>query len=88
VHNEGYNCFGEVRFFSSCRKFRNRTRAAIEFCIKLQKTATETFKMLKSAYGKECFLEQVCLSGKKGIQKTKNLIFIFFYVFYGHISGT
>jgi hypothetical protein len=29
-------------------------RAAIEFCIKLEKTATETFEMLKSADGEEC----------------------------------
>jgi hypothetical protein len=29
-------------------------RAAIRFCVKLKKTATETFEMLKSAYGEEC----------------------------------
>jgi hypothetical protein len=29
-------------------------RAAIKFCVKLKKTATETFEMLKSAYGEEC----------------------------------
>jgi hypothetical protein len=29
-------------------------RAAIKFCVKLKKTATETFGMLKSAYGEEC----------------------------------
>jgi hypothetical protein len=29
-------------------------RAAIKFCVKLQKTATETFEMLKSAYNEEC----------------------------------
>jgi transposase len=29
-------------------------RAAIKFCVKLKKTATETFEMLKRAYGKEC----------------------------------
>jgi hypothetical protein len=26
-------------------------RAAINFCVKLKKTATETFEMLRSAYG-------------------------------------
>jgi hypothetical protein len=29
-------------------------RAAIKFCAKLTKTATETFEKLKSAYGEEC----------------------------------
>jgi hypothetical protein len=28
-------------------------RAVIKFCVKLQKTATEMFEMLKSAYGEE-----------------------------------
>jgi transposase len=31
-------------------------RAANKFCVKLKKTATETFEMLKSAYGEECLL--------------------------------
>jgi hypothetical protein len=31
-------------------------RAAIKFCVKLKKTAIETFEMLKSAYGEECLL--------------------------------
>jgi hypothetical protein len=29
-------------------------RAAIKFCVKLKKTATETFDMWKNAYGEEC----------------------------------
>jgi hypothetical protein len=29
-------------------------RAAIKFCVKLKKTATETFEMLKSANSEEC----------------------------------
>jgi hypothetical protein len=29
-------------------------RAWIKFCVKLKNTATETFEMLKSAYGEEC----------------------------------
>jgi hypothetical protein len=29
-------------------------KAAIKFCVKLNKTATETFEMVKSAYGEEC----------------------------------
>jgi hypothetical protein len=31
-------------------------RAAIMFCVELKKTATETFEMLKSAYGEERLL--------------------------------
>jgi hypothetical protein len=29
-------------------------RAAIKFCVKLKKTATETFEMLKNTYGEAC----------------------------------
>jgi hypothetical protein len=29
-------------------------RAAIKFCVKLKKTATETFEMLKNMHGEEC----------------------------------
>jgi hypothetical protein len=29
-------------------------RAAIKFCVKLKKSAAETFEMLKNAYGAEC----------------------------------
>jgi hypothetical protein len=29
-------------------------RAAIKFCVKLKKMATETFGMLKSVHGEEC----------------------------------
>jgi hypothetical protein len=38
-------------------------RAAIKFCVRLKKTAIETFEMLKSAYGEEC------LNGIKGSKK-------------------
>jgi hypothetical protein len=33
--------------------FKMEQRAAIKFCVKLKKTATETFEMLKSAYVEE-----------------------------------
>jgi hypothetical protein len=36
-------------------------RAVINFCVKLNKTATETFKMLKSPYGEE-FLSRKSVS--------------------------
>jgi hypothetical protein len=29
-------------------------RAAMKFCVKLKKTAPETFEMLKSAYSEDC----------------------------------
>jgi hypothetical protein len=48
-------------------------RAAIKFCVKLRKMATETFEMLKSAYNEECLLEQVCLNGIKGSKKAESL---------------
>jgi hypothetical protein len=41
-------------------------RAAIKVCVKLKKTATETFEMLKSAYGENVYQEQVCSNGMKG----------------------
>jgi hypothetical protein len=31
-------------------------QAVIKFCVKLKKTATETFEILRSAYGEECSL--------------------------------
>jgi uncharacterized protein YecE (DUF72 family) len=40
--------------FSSCERFQNGTRAAINFSVKLKKTVTETLELLKSAYGEEC----------------------------------
>jgi hypothetical protein len=51
---EDYNCFGEVSFFFCFKGFKMKQRAEIKFCVILKKTATETFEMLKSAYGEEC----------------------------------
>jgi hypothetical protein len=34
--------------------FKMEQRAAMKFCVKLKKTATETFEMLKNEYSKEC----------------------------------
>jgi hypothetical protein len=31
-----------------------KQRAAVKYCVKLKKTATSTFEMLKSVYGEEC----------------------------------
>jgi hypothetical protein len=53
--DEDYNCFGEVRF-RRVEGFKMEQRAEIKFYVKLNKTATETFEMLKSAYGEECLL--------------------------------
>jgi hypothetical protein len=43
--------------------------AAITFFVKLKKTATETFEMLKSAYGEECLTIKVCLNDINGSKK-------------------
>jgi hypothetical protein len=53
---EDDSCFGEVSF--SCRRFQNGRNKTIKFCVKLKKTATETFEMLRSAYGEECLLNR------------------------------
>jgi hypothetical protein len=39
--------------FRRVESFRMKQRTANKFCVKLKKTATETFEMLKSAYGEE-----------------------------------
>jgi hypothetical protein len=54
---EDYSCFGEVSFFDVSKGFEMEQRAAIKFHVKLEKTATETFEMLKSAYGEVCVLK-------------------------------
>jgi hypothetical protein len=36
--------------------FKMEQSAAIKFCVKLKKTATATFEMLKSTYSEECLL--------------------------------
>jgi hypothetical protein len=38
-------------------------KAAIVFCLTLKKTAIETLKMLKSAYGEECLSRKICFNG-------------------------
>jgi hypothetical protein len=52
---EDYSCVGEGNFFR-VEVFKIEQRAAIKFCVKLKKTAIETFEMLESAYGEECLL--------------------------------
>jgi hypothetical protein len=42
---EDYNCFGEVSFFRPVEGFKMKQRAAINYCVELKKTATETFEM-------------------------------------------
>jgi hypothetical protein len=46
-----------------------KQRARIKFCIKLKKTATEKFEILKSAYGEECLSTTMCLNDMKGSKK-------------------
>jgi hypothetical protein len=45
----------------------------IKFCVILKKTATETFQIFKSAYGKECLSRKVCSHGIHKSKKYKNL---------------
>jgi hypothetical protein len=40
-------------------------RTAITFCVKLKNAATETFEMLKSAYGEECLPRSVIELNKR-----------------------
>jgi hypothetical protein len=42
-----------VKFFRHVEVFKMEQRTTIKFYVKLKKTATETFEMLKSAYGEE-----------------------------------
>jgi hypothetical protein len=58
---EDYSCFGEVSFFFCVEGFKTEERAAIKLCVKLKKTATETFEMLKSPYGEECLPRRMCV---------------------------
>jgi hypothetical protein len=67
------NCFGEVSFFvvSNVSKWN---KATIKFCLKLKKTATETFAMFKSVYGEERLCRRsVCVNGIKGSKKGEKL---------------
>jgi hypothetical protein len=41
-------------------------RAAIKFCVKFNKTATETFELLKMRTAKNVYREEVCLNEIKG----------------------
>jgi hypothetical protein len=45
-----YTCFGEVSFFT----IKIEQGKANKFCLKLKKTATEMFQMLKGVYGEKC----------------------------------
>jgi hypothetical protein len=55
--------------FCRVRGFKMEQRTAIKFCVKLKKTASEAFEMLKCAYMKNVYQEQVCLNGIKGLKK-------------------
>jgi hypothetical protein len=40
--------------FCRVEGYKMEQRTAINFCVKLKKTGTETLELLKSAYGEEC----------------------------------
>jgi hypothetical protein len=47
---EDYSCFGEVSFLGRVEVFKMEQRAAIKFCAKLKKTATENIDMPKRMF--------------------------------------
>jgi hypothetical protein len=46
--------FMKLFFFRRVEGFKIEQEAEIKFCVKLEKTVTGTFEMLKGAYGAEC----------------------------------
>jgi hypothetical protein len=48
-------------------------RTAIEFCVKLKKTATETSEMLKNAYVDECLSRTDVFEWHKRFQEAKKM---------------
>jgi hypothetical protein len=38
-------------------------RVCVKFCLKFEKTATETWKMLQQAFGDECMSRTQCFNG-------------------------
>jgi hypothetical protein len=45
-----------------------------EVCVKLKKTATETFEVLKSAYCEELFIENECVSMVRKAQRRARIV--------------
>jgi hypothetical protein len=44
-------------------------RAAIKFCVKLKKTVTESYEMLRRMYGVECLLRTSVFEWHKGFKE-------------------
>jgi hypothetical protein len=61
---EDCNYFGKVSFLVML-KVSKWNRAVIKFCVKLKKTATETFEMLEVHMVQNVYQEKACLNGKK-----------------------
>jgi hypothetical protein len=59
-------------FFFCVEGFKMEKITAIKFCLKLKKTATETFEMLKSGYSEERLSRTVCVNGIKGSKKDES----------------
>jgi hypothetical protein len=51
----------KVGFFVVLKVSKWKKRTVIKFCVKLKKTGTGTFEMLKSAYSEECLLRKKCV---------------------------
>jgi hypothetical protein len=69
---EDYSCFSEVSFFVML-KVSKWNRAAIKFCAKLKKAATETFEMLKSACGEE-YLSRTSVEWHRRFKERRELL--------------
>jgi hypothetical protein len=68
-------------FFRRVESLETEQRTVTKFCVKLKKTATETFEMLKSVHFKEC-LSQTCVSEwrKRFKERSAEIPFAFFRV--------
>jgi hypothetical protein len=66
---EDCSCVGEVSFFVVLNVSKWEQRATIKFCVKLKKTATETFAMLKNAYGEECLSRKSVFEWHKKVER-------------------
>jgi hypothetical protein len=59
--------------FLCVKGFKMEQRAVVKFCVKLKKTATETFEMLRSSYGEECLSRTNVLEWHKRFKEAQKL---------------
>jgi hypothetical protein len=68
---EDYNCLCGVSFFVVSKVSNWKKERRLSFFVKLKKTATETFEMLKSAYGEECLSRTSVFEWRKSSKKLR-----------------